>query len=110
MTRSLSLLLLILATLWGSSLKGSAYQLKSVSIEGLERTDKRWILRYLDLECPCSLTDLEIQTLEEKILTTQVFLKAKVFPHVNEDKDLTLKIVVEEKWTTIPVVRESDSI
>jgi len=72
------------------------------------RTDESWIRRYLDIELPAEMEVSDLEFLRSRILTTQVFTEATLsFVPVNTDdsKDYILEIELDEKWTTIPVLR-----
>ena len=97
-------LLLSLLFLSGAAYSRS-YSFSSYEFIGLDRSQESWLLEYLELKFPCSLSDLEIKKLEEKLLNSQVFQSAKVYPKVNPSKKFNLAIKVKEKWTTIPVIR-----
>ncbi len=74
---------------------------------GLERTDEDWLGSYVDTKVPVELTIDDIQQVQRKLMTTGVFTMVKVVaePSVGLPGAYVLTIEVEEKWTTIPVVR-----
>ena len=99
------ILLVFFALSFSTALFAKSYHIDKVQFIGLERSQESWIKEYLNLSCPFTLTETDILNMEEKLLTSQVFLEAKVYPKVSQSKRLDLVVQVEEKWTTIPVVR-----
>jgi outer membrane protein assembly factor BamA len=71
---------------------------------GLKRTSEPWLRSFLSLSLPKTMSLDDSNALEEKILTTDVF--SRVSLHFQErPTGFLLVIEVEEKWTTIPVLR-----
>lgn len=104
-------LLFILLLLTPHALASTSFepdlQIVEVRFSGLERTSPSWIESYLGLELPVRLTRPDIVRIQRKLLTTGVFtdVKAAVEPRDDKLDTYTLWLQVEEKWTTIPVVR-----
>lgn len=82
---------------------------KVVDLEliGAQRTEINWIKTYLNLQTPSHISENDLRNIERKLLTTAVFTKAKaILRPSNKDPDAyILEVKIEEKWTTIPVIR-----
>jgi outer membrane protein assembly factor BamA len=78
-----------------------------IKITGLRRTRESWLRSYLGLNLPEKLTRPEIVRLQRRLQTTAIFSDVKVAVEPKSDKldAFLLWIQVDEKWTTIPVVR-----
>jgi outer membrane protein assembly factor BamA len=77
---------------------------------GLQRTDERWLASYVDLQYPAAIPPSDVQRIARRLLTTGVFTDVRVELVPVEGAPATaperlLAIRVEEKWTTIPVIR-----
>ena len=70
------------------------------TFKGLDRTDESWMRNYLTLDLSKAYTDLELEKLKTKLLTTGVFSSVDVARTGSE-----VTVTVEEKWTTLPVAR-----
>jgi hypothetical protein len=68
--------------------------------KGLEKTNESWIRQYLSLDEERSYTDLELEEMKSKLLTTGVFVSVDV-----ERDGNVVNVSLAEKWTTIPVAR-----
>ncbi len=77
---------------------------QDIAIKGLERTDRAWMLHYLGLSFPTTMTQDDVRAIENKLWTTGVFTLVEVKLDTSDGTTI-LSISVEEKWTTIPVVR-----
>jgi hypothetical protein len=82
--------------------QGSCYGevARDFEFRGISRTDPDWLKHYLGLALPADLANADLERIRTKLLTTDVFLRVDV-----RLADGRLVIDVEEKWTTIPVVR-----
>lgn len=107
-------LFLLIAALFLSGLTKAAaapfepeFVIVDIRYIGLERTQREWLDSYLGLTLPVRLTQPEVVRIQRKLLTTGVFtdVKAAVEPVDDKLENYTLWLQVEEKWTTIPVVR-----
>jgi outer membrane protein assembly factor BamA len=78
-----------------------------IKITGLQRTREGWLRSYIGLRLPEQLTRPEIVRLQRRLQTTGIFSDVKVAVQPKSDKldQFLLWIQVDEKWTTIPVVR-----
>lgn len=78
-----------------------------LNVVGANRTSEAWIMRYLGLDFPSELSSPDLTQIENRLLTTEVFVsvKASLAPTKVDPDSYLLIISVEEKWTTIPVVR-----
>ncbi len=84
------------------------HRVVAVKIVGHHRTDDDWLFRYLDLKLPTEMGASDLEAVQSKIMTTQVYTEAKLtLDPVLDTEDYVLKIELGEKWTTIPVVRGS---
>ena len=83
------------------------YKVVELVVTGAERTDKQWLTAYLDLPFPSLMTREEALRVGRKLMTTGVFRDVKVLfePHPGASDAYDLHVHLEEKWTTIPVVR-----
>lgn len=83
------------------------YDVTDLVLTGLERTSAAWLEGYIDYRLPAQLTRRDGVALARKLMTTGVFTDVKV---VFEQSQVApplyrLHVQVEERWTTIPVVR-----
>lgn len=78
-----------------------------IKYSGLQRTNQAWLESYLGLSLPERLSRPDIIRLQRKLLTTGVFNDVKVAVEPTSDRldTFTLWLQVDEKWTTIPVIR-----
>jgi outer membrane protein assembly factor BamA len=83
------------------------YEIVEARIEGANKTHREWAFEFLQLKTPVPLSETDVISLQNKLMTTNVFTsvdysleESKTHPggHV-----VTFKIT--EKWTTIPVIR-----
>ena len=72
----------------------------SIQFEGLERTSEVWLRQRIPISLPLQISPSNIQKLKEQYLSLQIFWDVSV-----EARGNILKIKVQEKWTTIPVLR-----
>lgn len=83
------------------------HRIVDVKVLGVKRTSERWLRSYINITPPTFVTDEDIQYIKEKLMTTGVFRDVEVYftvPAFNLDAKI-LTIAINEKWTTIPVVR-----
>jgi hypothetical protein len=84
---------------------------KDIKFQGLQRTDPEWIRSYVNLTTPIKMTREEALSIARKLMTTGIFSDVKInFKTLEYSQNFTaenviLEILVEEKWTTIPVFR-----
>ena len=78
---------------------------QAVQLKGLIKTDAAWLLAYSRLSCPCVLSARDLERLEKKLMTTQIFKEVSITSSEKARGELDLVINLEEKWTLIPVVR-----
>lgn len=78
-----------------------------VKFSGLQRTNQAWLESYLGLSLPERLSRPDIIRLQRKLMTTGVFNDVKVAVEPTSDRldTFSLWLQVDEKWTTIPVIR-----
>jgi len=83
------------------------FQVTRVDISGIRVTNPEWVIDYLAIDFPATLTKKQIDLMAKKLLTTAVFsrVEANVVPNELNPKEFTLEFKVEEKWTLIPVIR-----
>ena len=83
------------------------YRVTGLIVSGLQRTNRAWIESYMGLSFPARMNDLDAQRLARKLLTTEVFSDVRVAfePSPGHPDERLLHVAIEEKWTTIPVVR-----
>ncbi len=94
------------AAAFSQELPTKTYSIKDFVLEGLSKTDPAWLQGYLPLKCPCVLTSDDLQRLQSKLMTTQVFQNVEMrLEPLEGDESYRLHLTVEEKWTVIPVVR-----
>ena len=74
-----------------------------VEITGASRTNKAWVLSYLDLTPPLVLTQPMLGRIRAKLMTTDVFQRVRVSVQTGDRNTLVIDLL--EKWTTIPVIR-----
>lgn len=103
-------LLLILACLLPGPLARAAeetFHVVQIRYLGLERTDQDWLESYVEMQLPAELTTQDVARLQSKLMTTGVFTTVKIVPEPSLEPPgaYVLAISVEEKWTTIPVIR-----
>jgi outer membrane protein assembly factor BamA len=87
---------------------GTRYQIDDIIIEGTGRTNRVWLLDYLDLKVPLQLSPCETELLVTKIKTTDVFESVSATLEQGaaaQESAHVLHIRLKEKWTTIPVLR-----
>lgn len=92
---------------WAESQSNSV---ASIDIRGAKRTRTAWIFEYLELKIPGKYTQEDVDRLERKLLTTDVFsfVEITLVPKgISEDgeKLFVMQFNIVEKWTTIPVIR-----
>ncbi len=74
-------------------------------IFGLQRTDEQWFRDYLDLSRVLIQDSDDIEALQKKIMTTDIFTAASVKVEPSVRGSCKSQIFVNEKWTRIPVIR-----
>lgn len=98
--KSLALALWLCFLASSVSFAGDNHHIEKIRILGANRTDHSWLKAYLNLKLPAELTDLQLLEFQEKLLTSKVFSAADVSVHGDQ-----LVILVDEKWTLVPVAR-----
>jgi len=85
----------------------TSYLVEEITVSGLGRTQKDWLLDYLDFSLPRRMSERDAVAIRIKLLTTSVFtsVKTEFRPHPKIMGSYTLHIECDEKWTTIPVIR-----
>lgn len=83
------------------------FDVVDLKVTGLDRTNPRWLLSYMDVALPARLSQADVSMLARKLMTTGVFTEVKVqIESLSADPSKhVLHVQVEEKWTTIPVIR-----
>ena len=83
------------------------FKVVGLTASGLVRTDLAWLSSYIDYKFPAELTQGDLAELERKLTTTAIFTQVKVIlePRPGSANEFLLRVEVEERWTTIPVVR-----
>lgn len=78
-----------------------------LKLTGLHRTNEAWLRSYIGISLPEKLTRPEIIRLQRRLQTTGIFsdVKLAVEPKTDKLDEFSLWIQVDEKWTTIPVLR-----
>lgn len=81
--------------------------IKKIEILGAERTNIDWLYEYLELKAPSVISDYDVEKYSQKLLTTGVYKDVEVYFDVDDPKSnqKILIIRLDEKWTTIPVIR-----
>src|SRR4051812_23098242 len=107
---ALLLTLLTGLTFWAptpASAADATFDVTGLTLTGLERTNSEWLTGYIDYSFPAKMTQYEVEALSHKLMTTGVFTEVKVTLEPNQvgPATYTLHVHVEEKWTTIPVIR-----
>lgn len=89
------------------ALADDGYRIADVELIGVKRTNKHWLVEYLGLKLPQVVSDAQLGTFARKLLTTAVFTNVTITvrPTSETSPDHIMVIVLDEKWTTIPVVR-----
>ncbi len=73
---------------------------QDIEMRGVSRTSPEWLKSYLGISFPSELSDQDVARIRQKLMTTDVFVRVDV-----TIVDARLVVDVEEKWTTIPVIR-----
>jgi outer membrane protein assembly factor BamA len=83
------------------------FKVVGLTTSGLVRTDLAWLNSYIDYQFPAELTQSDLAELERKLTTTAIFTQVKVSleRRPSPANEFFLHVEVEERWTTIPVVR-----
>ena len=105
------LLLLILAiapaVVGTTAVFGSDWHITGIQIDGNHRTRESWVMQYLDIHLPADYSDGNISDFRQKLLTTGVFysVRTDLVEVKGRPGTYDLLLTVDEKWTTIPVLR-----
>lgn len=78
------------------------HQVSGLQVNGAVRTDIKWLKDYIGFEFPAYLSDIDIQRIRNKLITTDVFVDVQI--RIDESTS-ELIVDLDEKWTTIPVIR-----
>ncbi len=78
------------------------HQVKGLEVNGARRTNLEWIREYIGIKYPAELPEPDLARIRRKLMTADVFVDVKVR---FDEESANLVIDLEEKWTTIPVVR-----
>ena len=89
----------------GTMLHATPIYVEGIKIRGAQRSQKSWIVDYINLSLPCLIDEQDLMKIKERLQTTQVFQTVKVYTKAQADGSLDLIVELEEKWTTIPVLR-----
>jgi len=83
------------------------HKVVSIELVGANRTNHEWLINYLGVPLPITLTDEDAVVLEKRVMTTGAFTSAQVtfVPNPVDPNTRVLRLTVDEKWTLIPVVR-----
>jgi outer membrane protein assembly factor BamA len=83
------------------------FQINAIVQNGNERSRKDWLEEYLGLHPPFELRSSDLFAIRRKLLTTSVFRRVDVSVREIQNSSGTYELVLdlEEKWTTIPVIR-----
>jgi hypothetical protein len=91
---------------------GQTHRIVAIDLKGAERTSLAWVKSYLGLHPPLEIDQASLETLSQKLMTTDVFVSVRLhvanrsaLPQLSDDQAKILIVELEEKWTTIPVVR-----
>ena len=89
---------------WGADAK---HKISQVEVIGADHTDVDWLKYYIDVEPFDELSDLDVEILKKKILTTQVFSSVQLSfkPDTKTPGFEVLVCEIEEKWTWLPIIR-----
>ena len=79
-----------------------AARVTGIQVNGAVRSDVEWLQRYVGLNFPAEISDLDVVRIRRKLMTADVFIQVQV--HLDEASS-KLVVDLEEKWTTIPVFR-----
>jgi hypothetical protein len=100
---------LVLATASGAAAQALEPKLRVTRLEltGLDRTDRAWLTGYIEQKIPDELSEEDAVRLRAKLMGTGVFTDVKVTldPLPGAPSEHALHVDVQEKWTTIPVIR-----
>ncbi len=80
--------------------------ISGIELEGAKRTDPEWLRSYLGLSFPTVVADDICDLIRKKLMTTDVFIGVESELRDSEvvgQKKLLIRL--NEKWTTIPVIR-----
>jgi len=96
-------LIVVFCMLTAKSVASAAtHQVRGLEVHGARRTNLEWLRNYIGIEFPADLPDSDLTRIHRKLMTADIFIDVKV--HV-DDKSSNLVIELDEKWTTIPVIR-----
>lgn len=73
-----------------------------IQVSGATRTDLAWLERYLGIEFPAEISEADVVQIRRKLMTADVFTDVRIRVEGSTSK---LVIDLDEKWTTIPVIR-----
>ncbi len=79
-----------------------AARVTGIQVNGAVRSDVEWLQRYVGLNFPGEISELDVERIRRKLMTADVFIQVQVRLDEASSK---LVIDLEEKWTTIPVFR-----
>lgn len=97
----LALMLGIYATAYAGQ-AFAAMDVEALDVRGARRTSLEWIENYIGIEFPARLEDADLDRIRRKLMTSDVFVDVQVwFDSVASH----LVVEIDEKWTTIPVIR-----
>ena len=79
----------------------------AMEVHGANRTSLSWLEDYLDLSFPAIFLDTDVVKVRTKLMTTEVFVRVEVElkPTGKAPNEYILHVDLNEKWTTIPVIR-----
>lgn len=87
---------------WAFSIQAGVRKVTGLQVHGAVRSDVQWLQDYIGIDFPADLSDLDVQRIRQKLMTADVFIDVQV--RVDEATS-ELVVDVDEKWTTIPVIR-----
>jgi outer membrane protein assembly factor BamA len=98
-----ALIFLFSVTAWSQT----EYLVTDIQIQGANRTNISWLKNYLGYTLPAKISQEDLERIKKKLLSTMVFSAVEVgfVPVPTSPNQHVLFILIEEKWTTIPVIR-----
>ena len=102
---TMALLLSLATPAWSQNADvhtSSSYQVETIAIKGLSRTDKKVVFRELLFKQGEQVREADLAESIQRLYNTQLFAKVS-YNYDKANKKMTLTF--EERWTTIPILK-----